>query len=121
LIVRSSDQAPRITLFERFPVPKSLGVPESSRIERGRTGSALAGATRVRTFDICRYDPDSDNNPDLDSFEVDLDDRGAMVLNVLLWIKSKIDSRARVSRAFRVLRRQGVARYSSRGHLLLAI
>jgi succinate dehydrogenase / fumarate reductase iron-sulfur subunit len=92
VIIRSSDQVPRRTLFKRFPVPRNLGVRPVSRIERGRIWTALAGAQRVKTFEIYRYDPDSGANPRLDSFEVDLDDCGPMVLDVLIWIKSKVDS-----------------------------
>ena len=91
MIIRSSDQLPRSTLLDRFPVPKNLGVAAGSRIERGRTWPAPAGATRVKTFEIYRYDPDSGKNPRLDSFEVDLDDCGPMVLDVLIWIKNKVD------------------------------
>ena len=91
MIIRSSDQLPRSTLLDRFPVPKNLGVAAGSRIERGRTWSAPAGATRVKTFEIYRYDPDNGKNPRLDSFEVDLDDCGPMVLDVLIWIKNKVD------------------------------
>jgi succinate dehydrogenase / fumarate reductase iron-sulfur subunit len=91
VIIRSSDQLPRSTLLDRFPVPKNLGVAAGSRIERGRTWSAPAGATRVKTFEIYRYDPDNGKNPRLDSFEVDLDDCGPMVLDVLIWIKNKVD------------------------------
>ena len=91
MIIRSSDQVPRSTLLDRFPVPRNLGVSAGSRIERGRTWSAPAGATRVKTFEIYRYDPDNGRNPRLDSFEVDLDDCGPMVLDVLIWIKNKVD------------------------------
>jgi succinate dehydrogenase / fumarate reductase iron-sulfur subunit len=92
LIIRSSDQVPRTTVLERFPVPRNLGVSPESRIERGRLWRAPQGATRVKTFDIYRYDPDSGGNPRLDSFEVDLDACGPMVLDVLLWIKNTVDS-----------------------------
>jgi len=92
MIIRSSNQLPRAAVFERFPVPRSLGVSPESRVERGRTWAAPAGATRVKTFEIYRYDPDTGRNPRLDSFEVDLDDCGPMVLDVLIWIKSKVDS-----------------------------
>ena len=92
MIIRSSDQVPRATLLKRFPVPRNLGVLTSSRIARGRIWPAPAGATRVKTFEIYRYDPDSGNTPRLDSFEVDLDDCGPMVLDVLIWIKNKVDS-----------------------------
>jgi hypothetical protein len=46
---------------------------------------------RVKTFDIYRYDPDAGDNPRLDSFEVDLDACGPMVLDVLIWIKNNVD------------------------------
>jgi succinate dehydrogenase / fumarate reductase iron-sulfur subunit len=92
VIIRSSNQVPRTTVLERFPLPRGLGVSRESRIERGRTWTAPAGARHVKTFEIYRYDPDSGNNPRLDSFEVDLDDCGPMVLDVLIWIKNKVDS-----------------------------
>jgi succinate dehydrogenase / fumarate reductase iron-sulfur subunit len=92
LIIRSSNQVPRTTVLERFPVPRNLGVSPESRIERGRTWPAPPGATRVKTFDIYRYEPESGRNPRVDSFEVDLDDCGPMVLDVLIWIKNTIDS-----------------------------
>ena len=92
MIIRSSDEVPRTTLLRRFPLPRNFGVSGHSRIERGRTWPAPAGATRVKTFEIYRYDPDSGNNPRLDLFEVDLDDCGLMVLDVLIWIKNKVDS-----------------------------
>ncbi|MEO6946497.1 MAG: succinate dehydrogenase iron-sulfur subunit [Nitrobacter sp.] len=63
-----------------------------SRILRGKAWSAPPGALRVKTFDIYRYKPDSGENPHLDTFEVDLDDCGPMVLDALIWIKNKVDS-----------------------------
>jgi succinate dehydrogenase / fumarate reductase iron-sulfur subunit len=92
VIIRSSDQVPRATVLERFPLPRNLGVSPESRIERGRTWAAPPGATRVKTFDIYRYDPESGRNPRVDSFEVDLDACGPMVLDVLIWIKNTVDS-----------------------------
>jgi succinate dehydrogenase iron-sulfur subunit len=92
LIIRSSSQVPRLTVLERFPVPRNLGVSSESRIERGRKWPAPPGARRVKTFDIYRYDPESGRNPRMDSFEVDLDACGPMVLDVLIWIKNEVDS-----------------------------
>ena len=92
MIIKSSDQVPRATLLKRFPIPRNFGVAPESRIERGKTWPAPAGATRVKTFEIYRYDPDSGENPRLDTFEVDLDDCGPMVLDALFWIKNKVDS-----------------------------
>ena len=92
MIVESSDQVPRTTLLKRFPVPRNFGVAPESRIGRGKAWPAPVGVTRVKALEIYRYDPDSGENPRLDTFEVDLDDCGPMVLDALIWIKSKVDS-----------------------------
>ena len=92
MIIRSSNQVPRATFMKRFPVPRNFGVGPESHIERGRTWSAPTGTKRVRTFEIYRYDPDSGENPRLDSFAVDLDACGPMVLDALIWIKNSVDS-----------------------------
>ena len=91
MIIKSSDQVPRTTLLKRFPIPRNFGVTPESRIGRGKTWPAPGGATRIKTFKIYRYDPDSGENPRLDTFEVDLDDCGPMVLDALIWIKNKVD------------------------------
>jgi succinate dehydrogenase / fumarate reductase iron-sulfur subunit len=104
VIIRSSDQVPRITALKRFPVPRNVGVSKRSRIVQGRTWPAPTGATRVKALEIYRYDPDSEGNPRIDTFEVDLDDCGPMVLDALIWIKNKIDS----TLAFRRSCREGV-------------
>ena len=92
MIIESSDQIPRATLLKRFPIPRNFDVSPESRIKRGQTWPAPAGAARVQTFEIYRYDPDSGENPRLDTFQVDLDDCGPMVLDALCWIKNKVDS-----------------------------
>ncbi len=104
MIIRSSDQVPRITALKRFPVPRNFGVSPGSRIERGRAWAAPAGAVRVKALEIYRYDPDQQRNPRLDTFDVDLDDCGPMVLDALIWIKNKIDS----TLAFRRSCREGI-------------
>jgi len=92
VIIESSNQVYRATPLKRFPVPKNFSVAPESRIGRGKTWPAPAGAMRIKSFEIYRYDPDSDENPRLDTFEVDLDDCGPMVLGALFWIKNKVDS-----------------------------
>lgn len=67
-------------------------LPPNSRIQAGREHKASAGATRVRKFRIYRFDPDSGANPRLDTYEVDLDKCGPMVLDALIKIKNEIDS-----------------------------
>lgn len=69
-----------------------LALPKNSKVTRGKTHKAPAGAKRIKKFKVYRYDPDSGENPRLDTFEVDLDTCGPMVLDALLKIKNEIDS-----------------------------
>jgi succinate dehydrogenase / fumarate reductase iron-sulfur subunit len=66
-------------------------LPANSRIEKGRTFPAAEGAARVKRFLVYRYDPDTGDNPRMDTYEVDLDRCGAMVLDALIKIKNEID------------------------------
>ena len=66
-------------------------LPPNSRITKGRNFDAPAGAQNVRRFNVYRYDPDSGDNPRIDSYQVDLDDCGPMVLDALIKIKNEID------------------------------
>ena len=67
-------------------------LPRNSRITAGTTYAAAAEARQPRRFRIYRYDPDSGENPRLDSYEIDLDDCGPMVLDALIKIKNEVDS-----------------------------
>lgn len=91
MLIKSSNQLPKVTLLKRF-VPSSFGVTLSSRIERGKTWASPAGAKRIRKFEIYRYNPESRKNPRIDTYEVDLDTCGPMVLDALIKIKDEIDS-----------------------------
>ena len=66
-------------------------LPANLRIKKGHSFPAPADATRVRRFRVYRYDPDSGANPRMDSYEVDLDQCGPMVLDALIKIKDEID------------------------------
>ena len=66
-------------------------LPANSRLRKGRHFAALEGAQRVRRFVIYRYDPDSGENPRMDTYEVDLERCGPMVLDALIKIKNEID------------------------------
>jgi len=92
LIIKSSQQVPRRSLLRRFPMPRNFGLAGRSRIRDGQRWPAPARAVRVKAFDIYRYDPDAGDNPRIDTFEVDLDDCGPMVLDALIWIKNNVDS-----------------------------
>lgn len=67
-------------------------LPKNSRIEQGRSFPAPQGAKRTRRFQIYRYDPEAPGNPRVDTYTVDLDDCGPMVLDALIKIKDETDS-----------------------------
>ncbi|MGV3651356.1 MAG: succinate dehydrogenase iron-sulfur subunit [Devosia sp.] len=78
-----------------------LRLPKNSQIRTGKTWPKPAGAARVREFKIYRYDPDTGENPRTDTYFVDLDDCGPMVLDGLLWIKNKVDPTLTLRRSCR--------------------
>ncbi|KAI6242987.1 Succinate dehydrogenase [ubiquinone] iron-sulfur subunit, mitochondrial [Aphelenchoides fujianensis] len=56
------------------------------------TAAKPASGTRVKTFEIYRYNPDkADAKPTLQKFDVDLDTCGPMVLDALIKIKNEVD------------------------------
>ncbi len=67
-------------------------LPKNSRITEGKVFKADPGASNVKTFKIYRWDPDSDATPRLDTYEIDLDSCGPMVLDALGKIKNEIDT-----------------------------
>ena len=67
-------------------------LPKNSKIKPGKTISAANGATRKKNFSIYRWEPDSGKNPRLDTYEVNLDNFGPMVLDAMIYIKNEIDS-----------------------------
>ena len=79
-------------------------LPENSRVQRGKHYAAPAGAKRIRHFVVYRFDPDAGENPRLDTYEVDLDQCGPMVLDALIKIKNEIDP----SLTFRRSCREGI-------------
>ncbi len=66
-------------------------LPKNSRLTKGRNFPAPEGATNTKTFRVYRWSPDDDKNPSVDSYEVDLDSCGPMVLDAIIKIKNEID------------------------------
>lgn len=79
-----------------------FNLPKNSIVKKGKRFSTQAN--RKKSFHIYRYDPDKNDNPRLDTFELDLDSCGPMVLDALIKIKAEFDS----SLAFRRSCREGV-------------
>jgi succinate dehydrogenase / fumarate reductase iron-sulfur subunit len=78
-----------------------LSLPENSRPVPGKTWPAPPGATRVKRFEVYRWNPDESGNPRVDVFEIDLDKCGPMVLDALLKIKHEHDPTLALRRSCR--------------------
>ena len=68
-----------------------FALPKNSVIPKAKPGRSPKGAERLRELRIYRCDPDDDANPRIDTYFVDRDDCGPMVLDAIIWIKNKID------------------------------
>ncbi len=67
-------------------------LPKNSVVNPGKSFSVKENTENIRVFKVYRWDPDTGENPREDSFEVDLDQCGPMVLDAINKIKNEIDS-----------------------------
>ena len=81
-----------------------FSLPANSKVKKGKEHKAPDGATNIRKFHIYRYDADTGENPHIDTYEVDMDTCGPMVLDALIKIKNELDP----SLTFRRSCREGV-------------
>ena len=65
-------------------------LPKNSKISKGKEHNSSSSSTKA--FKIYRYDPDDEKNPRVDTYHVDLNDCGPMVLDALIKIKNEIDT-----------------------------
>jgi len=65
-------------------------LPANSRISKGKEYKA-EGASKVKKFTVYRWSPDDGENPRMDTYEVDVENCGPMVLDALIKIKNEID------------------------------
>ncbi|MEX0976044.1 MAG: succinate dehydrogenase iron-sulfur subunit [Woeseia sp.] len=66
-------------------------VPANSRIAKGRHFPAAEGVSNLQRFAVYRYDPDSGENPRIDTYDVDMANCGPMILDALIKIKNETD------------------------------
>lgn len=67
-------------------------LPANSKVGVGSNHPAPQGAKRIKTFKIYRWDPDAGGTPEIDSYDIDLDACGPMVLDAIVKIKNEVDS-----------------------------
>ena len=68
-----------------------LTLPKNSRMTTGKTWPKPSGASNVREFHVYRWNPDDGKNPAIDTYFVDMDTCGPMILDALVKIKNEID------------------------------
>jgi len=81
-----------------------FALPANSKVGAGKSWPKPDAAQNTKTFRVYRWNPDDGNNPQIDTYEVDIDDCGPMVLDALIKIKNEIDP----SLTFRRSCREGV-------------
>ena len=83
-------------------------LPRNSKVKKGlhwKVPADKAGESgKTRSFKVYRWNPDTGENPRLDTYEVPVERMGQMVLDALIWIKNNVDS----SLTFRRSCREGV-------------
>jgi succinate dehydrogenase / fumarate reductase iron-sulfur subunit len=67
-------------------------LPKNSKVRKGKDHPAPQGAKNLRKFRIYRWSPDDGENPRVDTYEIDRDACGPMVLDALIKIKNEVDS-----------------------------
>ena len=68
-----------------------FNLPANSKVGKGKAVNSANGAARTKKFKVYRWNPDDGNNPVVDTFEIDLDKCGPMVLDALIMIKNEVD------------------------------
>jgi succinate dehydrogenase / fumarate reductase iron-sulfur subunit len=66
-------------------------LPKNSRIGKGKTWPKPSSDT-LQEFQVYRWNPEDGKNPAIDTYFVDLDECGPMVLDGLIWIKNHVDA-----------------------------
>ncbi|MGE0736171.1 MAG: succinate dehydrogenase iron-sulfur subunit [Alphaproteobacteria bacterium] len=69
-----------------------FNLPRNSRVEEGKHFPAPEGTKNYKRFRIYRWDPDTEANPRIDTYDVDMSTCGPMVLDALIKIKNEIDA-----------------------------
>ena len=68
-----------------------FSLPQNSKILKGKYHKDKTGSNNLKKVNVYRWSPSSDENPRIDTFEIDLNECGPKVLDVLFKIKNEID------------------------------
>jgi len=79
----------------------AFSLPKNSKVIRGKVYPKPADASHVKEITVYRFDPDTDQQPRLDTFYIDLERCGPMVLDLIIYIKNHIDPKLTFRRSCR--------------------
>ncbi len=68
-----------------------FNLPKNSTVKKGKHFTCKTESKNIKKINVYRWDPEKNENPRLDSYEVDMDNCGPMVLDALIKIKNEID------------------------------
>jgi succinate dehydrogenase / fumarate reductase iron-sulfur subunit len=69
-----------------------LALPKNSKVKKGKVHNFGDSHKNSKCFEIYRYNPETEGNPRIDTYNVDTGKCGPMVLDALIKIKDEIDS-----------------------------
>ena len=69
-----------------------FALPKNSKINPGKYHRNSDSSKNLKKFKVYRWSPEDGKNPSIDTFEVNLDNCGPMVLDALIKIKNETDS-----------------------------
>ena len=68
-----------------------IGLPDNSKVKKGKYFKDKTGSKNLRKVNVYRWDPSTEENPRIDTYEVDMDNCPSKVLDILNKIKNEID------------------------------
>ncbi|MDC0073908.1 succinate dehydrogenase iron-sulfur subunit [Alphaproteobacteria bacterium] len=67
-------------------------LPKNSKVKIGNKYTESKEIKKSKILSVYRWNPDNNKNPQLDQYEIDLENCGPMVLDALIKIKNELDS-----------------------------
>ena len=68
-----------------------ISLPKNSEVKKGKYFQDKTGSKNLRKVNVYRWDPSTEENPRIDTYEVDMDNCPSKVLDILNKIKNEID------------------------------
>ena len=66
-------------------------LPKNSKVREGKTWPAAEGAKKPKNFRVYRWNGEDGETPQVDTYTIDMDDCGPMVLDAVIKINNEID------------------------------